>query len=514
MSYEPMIQLGDHLRLSARRFPDRACFVRADGEPQTFEATNSRVNRLAQALTSSGVRRGDRVAILAVDSVGYYEVIYACAKLGATYVPLNYRLADEEVETLLTFAAPAGVFASSRYVRTGRAAVERIGGVRLFVELDDDLEALVASGDDVEPHGRVRDADIVGLAFTSGTTGLPKGVLQPQGMLKALVAMESVEYDVGHDEFRYTASPAFHIAGQAMVFMHVARGFPTLILPQFDASTTLWWMQKGGLTGCFLVPTMIRRLLDLPNVRDGDYSRLRTIIYGGEPMTVGLLSEAMDVFDCGFINAFGAATEGGLQAVLSSADHRRAAAGEPRLLSSIGLPPTGVEVRVVDERDEEVPPGVVGEVVSRSDAVMAGYLDMPEETERALRGGWFHGGDLASRDGEGYFYLAGRAKDMIVRGGENVYPVEIETVLSRLQGVRQVAVVGRPDEAWGEVVVAVVVAADGAALDADEVRQHCRRHLAGYKVPADVLFVDELPMNASGKVLKRELRRALAEHRP
>jgi acyl-CoA synthetase (AMP-forming)/AMP-acid ligase II len=310
-------------------------------------------------------------------------------------------------------------------------------------------------------------------------------------------------------EFRYTASPAFHIAGHAMIFLHVARGFPTLVLPQFDAPVTLRWMREGGLTGCFLVPTMIRRLLDLPEARAGGYPHLRTIIYGGEPMSATLLREAMDVFGCGFINAFGAATEGGLQGVLSTADHERAAAGETHLLGSLGRPPAGVDVRIVDENDEEVPPGVVGEVVSRSDAVMAGYLDMPADTERALRGGWFRAGDLARRDEEGFMYIAGRAKDMIIRGGENIYPVEIESVLSRCPGVEHAAVVGRPDERWGEIVVAFLTLSEGRRVAAEEVRRHCRAHLAAYKVPEIVHVVAEMPVNASGKILKRELRRRL-----
>lgn len=511
MTYAPMTRLGDHLRLSARRSPDRACFVLGDGTEQSFAETNARVNRLAGALAAHGIGLGDRIAILAVDSVAYYEVIHASMKLGATYVPLNNRLAEEEVETLIRRAGPVAVFVSGRYAEMARAVIARVGGVRLLVHIDDEYEALVASGDDVEPDVRVADTDILGLAFTSGTTGLPKGVLQPQGMLKALVAMESVEYEMRPGEFRYTASPAFHIAGQAMIFLHVARGFPTLILPQFDAETTLRWMQEGGLTGCFLVPTMIRRLLDLPGVTDSTYPHLRTIIYGGEPMSAALLHEAMDVFGCGFINAFGAATEGGLQGVLSTVDHERAAAGEPHLLGSIGLPPTGVEVRIVDAADNDVPPGVVGEVISRSDAVMAGYLEMPAETGRALRDGWFRGGDLAYRDEEGYMYIAGRATDMIIRGGENIYPVEIETVLSRLPAVAQAAVVGRPDNVWGEIVVAFVRLADGYTLDTGDVRAHCRAHLAAYKVPEIVHLIDEMPLNASGKVLKRELRHSMLE---
>jgi acyl-CoA synthetase (AMP-forming)/AMP-acid ligase II len=508
--YQPMIQFSDQLRLSALRFPDRACFVAADGSTQSFAETNSRVNRLAHTLAGHGISHGDRIAILAVDSAPYYEAIYASAKLGATYVPLNVRLTEEEVRTLLLRAEPAAILVSARYADMARRIAGEIAGLRVLVNFEDDYESFLASGLDVEPDVVVRDTDILGLAFTSGTTGLPKGVLQPQGMLKALIWMQATAYDMRPEEFRYTASPAFHIAGQAMVYLHIAHGCPSLILPQFDAETTLRWLQNGGVTGCFLVPTMIRRLLDLPTVRDCDYARLQTIIYGGEPMTVPLLREAMDVFGCGFINAFGAATEGGLQTAMSSGDHERAVAGETHLLGSLGRPVIGVDLRIVDEQDREVAPGVVGEVISRSDAVMAGYLDMPEETERALRGGWFRGGDLAYRDEQGYLYIAGRAKDMIIRGGENIYPVEIETVVSRLSSVRQVAVIGKPDERWGEIVVAVVTLADGESVTIDEVRRHCRAHLAGYKVPELLHVVGEMPLNASGKILKRELRTRFA----
>jgi acyl-CoA synthetase (AMP-forming)/AMP-acid ligase II len=265
-------------------------------------------------------------------------------------------------------------------------------------------------------------------------------------------------------------------------------------------------MRSGELTGCFLVPTMIDRLLAHPDVHGGDYGTITSIIYGGAPMSPGLLRRAMDTFGCGFINAFGAATEGGLQSVLSSADHRRALAGAEHLLGSIGRPAYGVDLRICDPDGVEVPRGTVGEIVTRSDAVMAGYLGMPDETARAIRDGWFWGGDLGRIDDEGYLHLEGRRTDMIIRGGENVYPVEIETVLSDHPSVSQVAVIGRPDGHWGEVVVAYVVAAPGHAIDAEELRAHCRTSLAAFKVPVAVEVVDAMPLNASGKILKRELR--------
>jgi acyl-CoA synthetase (AMP-forming)/AMP-acid ligase II len=509
-----MTRAGTFLKLSAGRYPDRPCFVFGDGSEQTFAETHSRVNRLAGALAAAGVAKGDRVAIVATDSTGYVEVLLACMKLGATYVPLNNRLQADELLTLLRRAEPRALFTSSRYLETCRQLTPQVPSIGLLAAFDGEptpgvagFEELVASGSDIEPDVPVGDDDVLGLAFTSGTTGLPKGVLQSQRMVKSLVVNMSIDYEIVPDEFRYTASPIFHIAGQAMILMHVWRGFPTLVLPQFQPDAVLSWMQSGRLTGAFLVPTMVSTLLEHPRVSAGSYENLRSIIYGGAPMSPALLRRAMDVFGCDFINAFGAATEGGLQSVLSSADHRRALAGAPHLLGSIGKPAFGVELRIVDETGADVRHGEVGEIITRSDPVMTGYLEMPEETSHAVRDGWFWGGDLARMDENGYLYLAGRSKDMIIRGGENIYPVEIETILADHPSVAQVAVVGRPDEHWGEVVVAFVTGAPaGDAPDPEALREHCRTRLAAYKVPAEVRVVDALPLNASGKILKRTLR--------
>jgi fatty-acyl-CoA synthase len=509
------IQAGDFLRLSAQRFADRDCFVFDDGSSRSFGETNRRVNQLAGALHRRGVRKGDRVAILATDSGEYVEVLMACMKLGVVYVPLNNRLADAEVLTLLRRAEPKAVFASARYASRVAALAAELTGIGFLSSLDGgDLipfADLLAEGTDAEPAVEVDDEDVLALAFTSGTTGLPKGVLQSQRMINALILQMSVDYQILLDEFRYTASPTFHIAGQAMILMHVQRGFPTLILPQFEEGAVLRWMQSGRLTGVFLVPTMISRLLEDPRVLDGGYLSIRSIIYGASPMTPALLRRAIDVFGCDFINAFGAATEGGLQSSLSPADHRRAAAGAGHLLGSIGKPAFAVDLRLVDESGQDVRPGEVGEIVTRSRATMSSYLGMPEETARAIRDGWFWGGDLARMDSDGYLYLAGRSKDMIIRGGENIYPVEIETVIADHPDVTAVAVVGQPDEHWGEIVVAFVTATTDAVIEPEEVRRFCRQRLASYKVPAVVTVIPEMPLNASGKILKRELRARLRD---
>jgi acyl-CoA synthetase (AMP-forming)/AMP-acid ligase II len=293
------------------------------------------------------------------------------------------------------------------------------------------------------------------------------------------------------------------VAGLGYVVMAIARGSTSLVLPQFDPSTLLPWLQSD-VTGCFLVPTMVSTLLRHPDVGNSDYARLGSIIYGAAPMSPALLRKAMDTFRCDFYNGFGAGTEAGMQSVLPPEDHRRALAGEEHLLGSIGKPGFGIELRLVDAAMNDVAPGEVGEIVSRSEMVMSGYLGRPDLTAQAVVDGWFRAGDMAWRDDEGYLYLAGRKNDMIIRGGENIYPIEIESTLAEHPAIAEVAVVGAPDEHWGEVVHAHLVAL--ADLDLDELRAFCRERLAGYKVPAAFHVHVELPKNASGKVLKRTLR--------
>ncbi|MBB4910908.1 class I adenylate-forming enzyme family protein [Actinophytocola algeriensis] len=512
MSVQQNSRIADWIRINASTVPNRDCFVTGTVS-YTFGEVNSRVNRIASHLRRMGVGKGDRVALFATDSPQYVETLLACMKLGAVYVPLNFRLAKPELQTLLRTAGAKVLFFSDRYTDMVRAV--DVPGLTATISYDsasgdESYEALVAGGDDVEIDTPVSDDELVCLAFTSGTTALPKGVMHSQRMAKHMVMQCIVERRMTNISFHYSAAPLFHVGGMLYTLAGVARGHTSLVLPAFDAATVAHWMANRGLDGVFLVPTMIDTLLHEPAVVTGDFSKLGSIGYGAAPMSPSLLRRAMDRFHCDFMNMFGAGTEAGLQTVLTPEDHRLALDGQEHLLGSIGKAGMGVVLRLCDPDDtaglNDVPDGEVGEIVTRSDAVMSGYLDQPEETAKVIVDGWFRGGDMAWRDKDGYLYLSGRKKDMIIRGGENIYPVEIEDVLGRFPGVREVAVVGVPDEHWGEVVRAHIVLESGARLDEDAVRAYCRDRLAGYKVPA-VFHVDEdLPRNASGKVLKRTLR--------
>ena len=507
MSGHQPSRIADWIRIAASNTPGRACFV-THADTYSFGQVNSRVNSIANALRRAGVGRQDRVALFATDCVQYLETVLACMKLGAVFVPLNFRLAQPELQALLQAAEPRALFYSDRYSDMVRAM--DVPSINICVSYDSDsgdasYERLVAANPATEIDTPVGDADLVCLAFTSGTTALPKGVMHSQRMAKHLAVQCIVERRMTNLSFHYSAAPLFHVGGLYYALSGVARGHTSLILPAFDAPTVAWWMTRGGIDGVFLVPTMVDSVLREQIVWERE-TALRSIAYGAAPMSPALLRRAMEAFHCDFINVFGAGTEAGLQTVLTPEDHRLALDGREHLLGSIGKPGMGVLLRLCDDELNDVQEGQIGEIVTRSDACMSGYLNQPQETAKVLVDGWFRGGDMAYRDKDGYLYLSGRKSDMIIRGGENIYPIEIEDVLSSHPGIRDVAVVGVADEHWGEIVRAHVILEQGAAFDEAAVRGYARAHLAAYKIPALFEIEDDFPRNASGKVLKRELR--------
>lgn len=504
------VRCGDWPRLSAARCRDRIGLVSA-GQEFTFGRLNTRINLVATTLRRLGVRRGDRVAIFANDTHRYVEVVFACMKLGAVYVPLNPRLAGAELQRLLEVCEPSCLFFSARYADLiGAVQVSTLKEAVCFdgsAGIGEAYETWLTAGVDEEIDAAVDDGDLSCLAFTSGTTGTPKAVLHSQAFTKLGTFQSIVERRLPELAVHYSASPLFHISGRLYALAGVLRGSTSVLLPQFDPRTVLNLLGGGRVHGAFLVPTMISALLAEPGIVDADFSAVRSIVYGGAPMSVPLLRRAMDTFGCDFIHMFGAGTEAGLQAVLTPEDHRRALAGEDHILGSIGKPAFGVDLRLVDDDFVDVPFGEVGEIATRADACMSGYLGQPEETDRVLRDGWVRAGDLAHEDGEHFLYLHGRRDDMILRGGENIYPSEIEAVLVHLPGVLEAAVVGVPDEHWGEIVRAHLVVDDARAFDQAVAREHCRERLAAYKVPDEFRIEASLPKNASGNVLKRSLTR-------
>lgn len=509
----PDFQMADYLFAAAEIAPRQPCFVFADGQERSFEETEARVCRLASALVEAGVRKGDRIAMLAVDSAEYIESLIACTLIGAVFTPLNNRLKEDEVRTLLKAADPVVLFTSARYSELAAQVAGDVPALRHTISFDDAGEALpgyedfLGAGDPTRPDVVTSDDDYACLVFTSGTTGLPKGVLHSYSSFKATMNHAPTNFELGFDGCGYTGSPLFHIAGYGIAFANLVTRNATLVLPQFDPAEVLRCIGRGNVQHCLFVPTMISMLLEHPDCEKTSFDGLTHILYGAAPIAPGLLRRAIDVFGCDFVQLFGAATETGTQLTLTKRDHRRALDGREHILKSVGRPGLSVRMRIVDPDGNAVPVGEVGEIVTRSSQAMVGYLDRPDDTASAIREGWFWGGDLGRQDEDGYVYLAGRRKDMIIRGGENVYPLEIETVLSRVAGIEQIAVIGEADPHWGEIVVACAVVGD-AFIGEDAALGECRSKLASYKVPVRIELLDHMPLTGSGKISKPALREA------
>lgn len=508
------IQPSDWISLAARAEPQRVALRdHAAGTQHTYAQTEERVLRLANALAQV-VQHGDRLAVIGVDSHRYVEAMYASYKLGTIFVPLNCRLTRREIEPLLDLAQPQVIFVSRRYMQTATDWARTRPSAPRVVVFDDapdsdvvPYESLIASSTSSPMDTRHDDEDILTLMFTSGTTGRPKGVLQSQRMIANRMLSSVAEYGIGRDEVRYSPSPLFHVGGQMAVNVAILRCATSILNAQFDRHATWRWMQDT-LTSCFLVPTMLSSILELPEAESVRYERLRVIAYGAAPMPAALLQRAIRVFDCDFIQAYAAGTEGGGSTFLTPDDHRRALAGEPHLLDSIGRPGMGVELQLRDEYGRQVPPGRIAEIVTRSNYFMSGYLPPELNTGKITPDGWFRTGDLARANDDGYLFLAGRADDMIVRGGENIHPHEIEQVIGTFPNVEEVFVVGVDDPHWGQIVRACIRFEPGTPVQDPEIlRDHCRGQLAAFKVPSDWVFANEFPRNAAGKVLRRDLKR-------
>ena len=504
--------LADWCTISAHRDPGADCLFGADGSRLSNADVAHNVGLLAEAFRTGGLGRGDRMAIMATDSPWALMSLLAANRAGITVVPINFRATDRDLKHIVELTEPAAFISDVAYAQRIDSVVEP-GNLRAtidapFGETPSVAQLAGAVTDSMEEGGLVDDEAIACIALTSGTTGAPKAVLQSQRMLKSIVVNNLIETGIGPDDRLYSGAPLFHVAGLGNALCGIARGASSVLLPQFEPDAVLKWMKDGGLTFCVLMPTMLVSLLEHPDVRSSSYEQLRGILFGGAPLSTEVLQEIAEVFHCDLFNGFGAGTEAGGQAMLLPEEHRAALAGQPKLLGSIGRAMFGVDLKICDASGAEVADGVVGEIHTRSESVMSGYMGRPDLTAaRITPDGWFHGGDLAWRDAAGYLHLAGRADDMLIRGGENIHPTEVEHALVTCPGVADAAVVGLPDPLWGEIVAAFVVLQVGTdELDLAHIREHCRGRIASYKLPEFLRIVDELPRNATGKLLRGRLR--------
>ncbi len=530
MSAVPGATMGEVLRFHAGRRPDKPAFETLDGRSLSFGQLNRRVNRLCAALHQWGLRKGDRVAVLSRNRPEYMEA-FGVSKAGYIVVPLNWRLAEQELLKLLAHSAPEVLIVDEAYLDLVDGLRAQLPGLRHFVSLgarrdgwvsyealvgERSGEALAGDTDYVadalaqEPETEATTGDVLCLVYTSGTTGAPKGVmLTHRGLMDNCRASAVDSLVLTEDDYAVAVMPMFHVGGMWYhLFPCFASGATTLLLPEFDPGVLLRELAARKATNVHVVPTMLNAMLNHPLAQSVDLSHLRLMFYAASSMPAELLRRAMQCFrQCGFVQGYGS-TEAGMVTALSPADHVRASQpGGEQLLSSCGRALPGREVRISEESGAVLPHGRIGEIESHSPGAMAGYWHDAAATARVLREGWLKTGDLGHMDAEGYVYLVDRKNDMVVTGGENVYPTEVEAFFYEDPDVLEAAVFGVPDPQWVERVVAAVVLRPGVTLDERELIQRLRARLAGYKCPKNIFFTDDLPKSGAGKVLRKDLRK-------
>jgi acyl-CoA synthetase (AMP-forming)/AMP-acid ligase II len=509
---------ANFLSIPASIFPEQEILV--SGEHRfTYAQALARVRRLASSLRERGVARGSTVGVLATNSHHYVECYYATASAGATFVPLNYRAKQNELEYMINRANPRVLFFADRYAPLLRELAPNLPAGMLLVAMEtgdhgqEQIEALVTAGKEEGEDAEIEESDTSVLMYTSGTTSLPKGVMLTFGDFTAYV-VGTVEMADG--EPRGTALccvPLYHIAGATNIMTSVWTGRRLVLLKQFDAREWLGAVERERVTHAFVVPTMLKQVIDHPSFASFDLSSLTNLSYGGAPMPFSVIRRALECFprSCGFVNAFGQTETTSTLTVLGPEDHRLT--GDPaadehllRRLKSIGRPLPDVEVKVADESGATLPANEMGEILVRTPRVMKGYAGEVEGGAKLEPDGFLHTRDLGFIDEDGYVFLVGRKDDMIIRGAENIAPAEVEATLQSHSAVEEVAVLGLPDVEWGQIVAAAVVLRPGASTKAEELSEFCRDRLASFKRPEVIHIVEALPRNPLGKILRKELR--------
>jgi acyl-CoA synthetase (AMP-forming)/AMP-acid ligase II len=496
--------------------PSMICFDQiavidaSSGTEVTYGELRSGMSQAAGLLSSLGVGAGDRVGLLATNRVAYLEVLFGAAALGATIVPMNYRAGKDEAAHLMADSGTKVLVTEERY----RDLVESVRPTSLdhVLYFDGDYPAARDAADPVEDIVEVDDDALATLLYTSGTTSLPKGVMLKHGALTGYV-MGTNECADGEDHGRMLlAAPLYHVAGLTSTLIALYSGRVVVMLSQFEAAAWIAAAQQHRVTHAFLVPTMLARLLDDEAFAGADLSSLVGVTYGAAPMPPSVIRRAIDVFPrtVAFSQAYGQTETTATVAVLDPDDHRiwegtpEEQEAKLRRLRSVGKVLDDVEVQVADAEGNVVEPNVPGEVWLRTFRAMDGYWGNPEKTRVTVDGdGWVHTGDLGYLDEEGYLFLSGRSGDMIIRGGENIAPEEVEAVLYEHPDVIEAAVIGVPDDTWGERVVAAVVLRGSATTE--DVAAHAREHLASFKRPEEILLFNELPRTSTGKLVRRNL---------
>jgi len=508
----------DFLNIAVSICPDRD-FMVFEKNRLSYEEAGDRINRMAYALTDLGVTKETRVGMLSVNCPQYIEAYFAAAKAGAIFVPLNFRAKADELIYMINRAEIKILFIGERYVELVREILPDLTGLETCISIDGpekgmlDYEDQIASASDEEFFGEVEDEDVTILMFTSGTTGRPKAVPLTHESFASYI-LENVEpADPEIEEKNILTVPMYHIAGIQAVLAAVYGGRTLILMRQFEVKEWLESVQEEKANRAMLVPTMIKQVIDFHDFKRYDLSSLNIITYGAAAMPFEVIKKAIQMFPgVAFINAFGQTETGSTITTLGPEDHDISGTEEEiekklkRLSSSIGKALPDVEVRIIDEAGKPVPANVVGEIVARGPRIMGGYWQDEEKTARAFTAdGWLRTSDMGYMDEYGYIFLSGRADDLIIRGGENISPREVEEVLLNHPKLKDAAVIGVPSEEWGQEPRAIVVLREGETASEEDIIEFSRAKLASFKRPRSVVFVDSLPRSALGKLSRKKL---------
>ena len=508
------MNVGTLFTKSARTFPERLAIAYGDYE-LNYQQANTRINHLANALRNLGIQKGSNVAILLHNCPEFIETLFACFKAGIGTVPINFRLHPKECAFIIDNSEAVAVVLGEDFRDSLYALKNGMPKVKHYICITEPLEGMISYEKLLQGHStgftdeRVERDDLAWLFYTSGTTGSPKGAMLTHHVLMMMTMNFFADMSpLAPEDVILHAAPLSHGSGLYGI-PNVAKGAANIILKSksFEPKIVFETIQRRKVTNMFLAPAMIKRLITSPEIDQYDLRSIKCINYGGAPIYEEDLKAAVRKMGQVFVQLFGQAESPMTISYLRQEEHLLEGTEEQmRRLTSAGIPRTDLEVKIFDSHDKELPPGEMGEIVVRGEVVMKGYWRNPEATAETLRGGWLHTGDLGIMDERGYVYILDRAKDMIISGGENIYSREIEDIILKHPAVYEVAVIGVPDEKWGESVKAIVSLKEGQKATGEEIIDFCKQHLASYKKPKSVDFIEAIPKNPYGKVLKRELR--------
>ncbi|MFK7806052.1 MAG: fatty acid--CoA ligase [Anaerolineae bacterium] len=500
--------VADIVRVNAKVQPAAVAML-LDEQETSYGELDTRASQVANGIISAGIAPQTRLALIDKNADNFFEILFGTAKSNTVMVAINWRLAPPEVAFVINDALAEILFVGREYVELVEAVQDQLTTVKKIIVLEGEHADWETYADwrnrqsAADPMLPIKHSDVAMQLYTSGTTGHPKGVQLTNDNIMAAMPSCVDWVDVKPDDISFVCMPFFHIAGSAWGLVGLYNGIKNVLVREINPPQILEIIEKERITKSFFVPAIILFLLQTPSIKTTDLSSLRAIFYGASPIPLDLLKQAIAVFKCGFAQVYGLTETTGAVTYMPPEDHANPVGNR---LRSCGKALPIAEMAVFGADDKPVPTGEVGEIVCKSPLNMKGYWNLPQATANAIRGDWFYTGDAGYMDEDGYVYIHDRIKDMIISGAENIYPAEVESALFEHPAIADVAVIGVPDDKWGESVHAVVVTADGGELSAEEIIEFARERIAGYKIPRSIDFIAELPRNPSGKILKRELR--------